>query len=83
MTQKELLSLPAGTVVVHKKTGNAFIFRSVCKIWDGMPPNQHNERPCASCEMISGVEYAPIFCGVGRGPFFYFEAKEITLCRPS
>lgn len=79
MTRNDLLKLRPGATVIHKKTGFKFRFAHTCKAWDGVPPNQRNERPAAVCEKIPGLEYDSVLCGVGRGPFFYFEAKEISV----
>lgn len=76
MTRKELLSLPARSVVVHKRTGAKFTFSHTVLVMDGLPPNTHNERPCAMCDRIPGVRYEYPFNGSSP---LYFEAKEISL----
>lgn len=76
VTRKELISLPTGAVVVHKRTGAKFTFSHMGRVADGLPPNTRNERPCAMCDRIPGVRYEYPF----NGSFpLCFEAREISL----
>lgn len=61
MTQKDLLKLQNGAVVIHKKSGDAYTFTGTVKVFDGLPPHAANERLCARCERIpSGQVCRPV-----------------------
>jgi hypothetical protein len=66
MNQKELKSLKKGDIVFHKKSGERYVVQSLCRAWDGLPPNMTREHMEACCED-------------SKGNWRYFEAKEIRM----
>ena len=66
MTQKDLKTLKSGDIIVHKKSGEKFRFKSLTVMYDGFPPDLTNKRLVAVCD----VAYP-------HGNRYYFEAKEI------